>query len=53
MLECSFLKVLKWSNQIMLVHNLVGLVVYQTGSRPHRDMKRLYHKQSPRQFLNL
>lgn len=51
MLECNFLKVLKRSNQITLVHNLVGPVVYQTGSRPHLDKKWLYHKQ--RQSLNL
>ena len=51
--ECSFLKGIKWSNQTIPVHNLIGLVMYQTGSRPHLDMKQLLSKLSPRLSLNL
>lgn len=51
--ECSFLKGIKWSNQTILVHNLAGLIMYQTGSRLHLDMKQLLRKLSPRLSLNL
>jgi len=49
----NFLKELKLSSQTILVHNQIRLIMYQKGSPPYLDVKRLLRKQNPTLFLNL